>query len=387
MSLRQSNAAACQRWEDWWERKNTGPLVSVIYPQRPFTPRVQPWMAPAYSREWTMWQHEFAFGHAVELAWRAQAAGGGQGAGRFVEESLDLIDAYRDHTGYAGAGFPFLLANLGAMMMPALLTEQTQYVGDTIWVQADPPWELERIEALASAARTGYATFALAAVRRLVTRLRGRYVLAPPELGGMLDILAGLRGPQNLALDLLDCPQRVHAILDLLECLRDGFRAELEAIFDPANDGCHVECMRYLSASKPTHVAASDFSAMISPDHFAEFYLPTMRREIEHYGPRVVYHLDGPGELPHVPLLCQQEGLHGVQWVPGAGNPDNVHERWAPLYRQLLDAGKRIYFCWVEDPESLKAFFRRWPAREFYVAFTARHAAEGAKLAQLANLG
>jgi hypothetical protein len=33
-----------QRWEDWWERRNTGPLCSIIYPAKPanFLPVVKP---------------------------------------------------------------------------------------------------------------------------------------------------------------------------------------------------------------------------------------------------------------------------------------------------------------------------------------------------------
>ena len=36
------------------------------------------------------------------------------------------------------------------------------------------------------------------------------------------------------------------------------------------------------------------------------------------------------------------DALKGVQWIPGAGQPDFTH--WPEVYRKIRDAGKRIQF-------------------------------------------
>ncbi len=356
---------ALQRWETWWERKNNGPLLSIMYPRQEvdYTPVRKPWMSPPLVEKWTSYMHEFLFGQAVEYAWKT-------GDFAQVDEALEFLAYYAEVTGNAGEGFPFLFANLGAAMMPALITNYTQFKGTTIWVEQEEPWDWDRLLAIDEDARTPYAEAALEGVRRLARRLSGKFVIAPPELGGLLDVLAGMRGTQNLLTDLLLYPDNVKTVLEKLDRIWLKYYREFSEIIDPANHGAYAVTMRYLS-SKPNVVGSCDFSAMIAPEMFQEFFIPYLQRDLERFPGRVVYHLDGPGELPHVEHLCAQESLYGVQWVTGAGNPGNLDERWDPLYRQLLDAGKRVFLC-GGPRERLPEFFKRFPAREFFVPFTAR---------------
>jgi 5-methyltetrahydrofolate--homocysteine methyltransferase len=78
---------------------------------------------------------------------------------------------------------------------------------------------------------------------------------------------------------------------------------------------------------------------MIGPDMFDEFVKPELEaccRKLTN----AFYHLDGPGQLPHLDSLLQIEELAGVQWVPGAGQPDVTH--WPEVYRKIHEAGKLI---------------------------------------------
>ena len=367
--------AVSQRWEAWWEHTNDRPVISITYPatEVDYGPYIKPWMAPFYTTEWTTWRQEFAFGHAVELTWRT-------GDARHVEDALDLLEYYASVTGHAGEGFPFLFANLGAAMMPAFITNYTQFTGDTIWVGVEPPWSWEQINELSADHTTTYKDVAMQAIAHLCQRLQGKFVIAPPELGGVLDVVAGIRGTMNLLTDVIDCPDQVHCTIDFIERLRGQWDDELDAIIDPVNSGCYAKTMRYL-AGKPTYIGSCDFSAMISPAMFEEFALPTLVHETQKYPGRVIYHLDGPGEIPHIGLLCAMEGLHGIQWVTGAGNPGNFDPCWDDLYRRILDAGKRICLCTApRDKDTVEAFFKKFPAREFFVPFVAKDEAEAREI-------
>lgn len=375
-----STREAVERWEAWWERTNTGPLITVIYPRTrvDYAPVTKPWMAPSYTRGWSTYLHEFAFGQAVELAWREHDM-------RYVEEALVLLERCRDATGSAGGAFPFVFANVGAMMLPALLTEQTRFLGDTVWVGAEPALELDQIVALEHRPMSGYAETVLEALSLLVERLGEYTVIAPPELGSSLDALSALRGNQNLALDLLLAPELVQVAAASIERLWWRWRRRFAEGVDRANDGLYTECFRYLSC-RPTLTAECDFSAMISPVAFEEFYLPFLQRQLDIYGNRTVFHLDGPGMLPHVAHLCAQPQLHSIQWVYGAGNPHSLDERWYDLYRTVLDAGKRVCFCSAPtDPDAIRRFFGRFPATEFMLPFTATDEREADALVRLAD--
>ena len=81
----------------------------------------------------------------------------------------------------------------------------------------------------------------------------------------------------------------------------------------------------------------SDFAAMISPQMFERFVLPdiaTCCDQLDH----AFYHLDGKGQIPHLDLLLSIENLHGIQWIPGDGQPPP--EDWLPLLQRIREGGK-----------------------------------------------
>jgi 5-methyltetrahydrofolate--homocysteine methyltransferase len=125
---------------------------------------------------------------------------------------------------------------------------------------------------------------------------------------------------------------------------------------------------------------------MISPDMFRRWVTPLLIEEARRFRGRSIYHLDGPGQLVHVPELCAIDGLFGVQWVPGAGNKPELDESHYGLYRVLLDAGKRVCLGGIGyDPDGLRRLFTRFPAREFCVPMVAGSAEEAADMERAAG--
>ena len=55
-----------------------------------------------------------------------------------------------------------------------------------------------------------------------------------------------------------------------------------------------------------------------------------------------IYHLDGPGQIPHLDILLEIPELDGIQWVPGAGNPGTGSAEWFPMYRRIQEKGKLL---------------------------------------------
>ena len=78
---------------------------------------------------------------------------------------------------------------------------------------------------------------------------------------------------------------------------------------------------------------------MISPEMFDEFVKPELI-ESSLKLPRTFYHLDGSGQLSHLDSLLTIQTLDGVQWVPGAGNPECAE--WPEVYQKISAAGKKI---------------------------------------------
>jgi hypothetical protein len=161
------------------------------------------------------------------------------------------------------------------------------------------------------------------------------------------DLLAALRNPQDLAMDLIENPEQVKALLARLEPdyfqVYDFWYEKLRAAGQPI-----TSWLELASASK-YYIPSNDFSAMISTKMYREFFLPGIMAECK-FLDRSIYHLDGPGALRHLDTILDIPELDAVQWVPGAGR--EVFSKWIQVYQKIQAAGKSlIVYCEVNDLE------------------------------------
>lgn len=171
----------------------------------------------------------------------------------------------------------------------------------------------------------------------LAERLRGKALIAGPTLVSNLDALAGLRGTQQLLMDLVDRPRAVK------RALRQITRAYGEILDDVARilqyDELGAITRHGVYATGRVGVPQCDFSAMISPAMFREFVVPELREEAGRLDV-AEYHLDGPGAIDHMGAVLDLDDIDLVQWQPGAGRHD---QDWNTLYDAIERAGKRQY--------------------------------------------
>lgn len=168
-------------------------------------------------------------------------------------------------------------------------------------------------------------------------RWQGQVLVGMTDLGGNLDVLAAFRPGERLLLELYDAPEAVKRLT--WEAHEVWFR-----VYHRLNDALQATDSGYtdwagIYSEVPCYMLQSDFSYMISPRMFDEFVRPELKATCARL-PRAFYHLDGRGQLPHLDSLLSVENLHGVQWVPGAGNPGC--SEWPEVYRKIHDAGKKI---------------------------------------------
>jgi len=346
--------------EQFWTKQNDRAEMYLIYPEADFSYKsvAKNWMAPAITKGWSNWQQELVIGQALEHVATT-------GDWSRIDESIDLLASYAEHTGHLAEGYSFLLPGFGPGCVAAGVSGHSEFKDSTIWLEPPQPWELERIAAVTTDQLSPWWDLMLETTRRLCARLQDRYVIAMPDIGWPMDLLSSLHGNEDLCYDLIDEPELVESARDTMHDILYYCYDQLDAIIRPGNHGASTECMRWISA-KPMRVSGCDFSALISPAMFERFVLPEINYECERFDKRVVFHLDGPGELPHVDHLLQT-GLHGIQWVTGAGNPGGTDPCWDEFYTKIIDAGKRIYVG-GGSPEKLQALFKRFPSRYFHIS-------------------
>jgi hypothetical protein len=166
------------------------------------------------------------------------------------------------------------------------------------------------------------------------------YFVGVPDLNGPTELLARIRGSQRLALDFYDHPQYIKPAL--AEINRAWYEYWQACVGITHQAGGYFFWMGIWSDLPATDLQ-SDFSIMLAPDMFDDYFLPFIAEQTEMV-PRTIYHLDGPGAIRHLDSLLDLPNLDGIQWVPGAGAKPAVE--WIPLLKRIQEAGKLVYvYC------------------------------------------
>jgi hypothetical protein len=168
-------------------------------------------------------------------------------------------------------------------------------------------------------------------------RASGQYYVGIPDLNGPSQVLALLRDPQQLALDLIDDPAPVpKALAEVNAAWLRYWQASVGAIHQYVGD--YFFWMGIWS-DRPAVDLQNDFSCLISRRMFDELFLPSLEEQTR-WVERTIYHLDGPGAIRHLDSLLSLPCLDGIQWVPGAGAPPMSH--WIRLLRRIQAGGKLL---------------------------------------------
>jgi 5-methyltetrahydrofolate--homocysteine methyltransferase len=274
------------------------------------------------------------------------------------DELVSAVEEKLSHQRFYGDTFPSFFVNYGPGVAAAFAGARLHAAPDTVWFEPVSHSRLADIRIALDRKnlwwrRVRHVTDVLA------RRLGGRIQISITDIGGNLDILASLRGTNELLMDLVEQPAEVD------RCCREITRMwvkvfdELYALIKPHCTGCVPWAQTW--APGPTYMLQSDFSYMISPNMFKEFVLPDLKTCCDHLD-YSFYHMDGVGQLPHLDHLLSIPNLHGIQWIPGAGKPPAAE--WPEVLDRIRSAGKLVWV--VATPEEARKIVRRHGGKGFY---------------------
>ncbi|MCL2508743.1 MAG: hypothetical protein FWF05_06165 [Oscillospiraceae bacterium] len=277
-------------------------------------------------------------------------------------------------------GFPRSFVNFGPGCLAAMIGGSYKWAEDTVWFENGKvitDWDSPPPPALDEASAMYRLTKAL--TQSLLDS--GQSCVSVSDMGGTYDIVAALRGTQDLLMDLYEYPEQVKAYVKKLQPVwRDYFLRYAGRLI--AAQGGMTSWMPIWS-DKTYYPLQCDFSAMISPDMFEEFVLPDLAYQ-SGYMKRSVYHLDGPGELPHLRHLLSLPRLNAIQWTSGAGNPDVDDACWHDLYREIQAAGKGLVLLGVR-PENLESLLDSFSPKGLFVSCGVSDEAQAKELIRAAD--
>ncbi len=282
-----------------------------------------------------------------------------------------------------GLAYPYLTTYLGPGSLALFTGSEPDFAETTVWYKTcfkDPA----KVD-LKMLFDNPYWLWTLDATRRYLTAGQGKYLVGLPDLVEGLDILACLFGTEELLTFLVDCPDEIHRLLDQLDDIYwQAFDPIYELVKDDRNGNSFI-AFRIWGPGKTVKVQC-DFSAMISPDMFAEFVCPHLEKQCAR-ADFSLYHLDGPSCIRHLKLLLELvPSLDAVQWSPGAGNPHEFAADpawWDIIWKPVLASGRSAQV--FENPSSLvEPFVREFGWNGVYISTDVNSEAEARVLLEKA---
>ena len=286
------------------------------------------------------------------------------------------------HTRFWAEGFPTVFTNFGPGSLTACVGGSYRFAPDTVWFENEPLFAADWETRPRAVLNRESAMFRMIEdMTRRGLRHGDLFVTSISDVGGTYDIVAALRGTQNLLYDMYDDPDEIRKFRDEIAPIWKAYFLEYSARL-LREQGCMTSWMPIWSDTS-YYPLQCDYCAMISPDMFREFVLPDLREQTE-YMDRAVYHLDGPGEIPHLDMILSLPRLSAIQWTSGAGSAPITDPCWFDLYRRIQKAGKGLVLLGA-DPADLEPLFRNVSQRGLFLSASVRDEREAEEIVGMAE--
>lgn len=242
---------------------------------------------------------------------------------------------------HAGDILPIAHVDYGPGALALYLGCEGRLAPDTIWY--DPIWagveDLGAVAPLRIDPENRWWKLTVELSGRLAERSAGRWFTRFPDLVENIDILASLRGTEQMLIDMIEEPDWVAQRLGEID---QAFETACDILYPliREEDGSSVSHFGLWGPGK-TYKVQCDAAAMISRDMFDRFVVPSLTRQC-HYLDHSMFHLDGPAALQHLDSLLAIAELDAIQWTPGAGVPRAADESWHRYYHRIREAGKSL---------------------------------------------
>lgn len=254
-------------------------------------------------------------------------------ADQVVDRYVPSLEATRF---YADA-FPWIWVNFGPGILSGFLGAEVNSVtepGETVWFNPPEHRTVENLD-LQYDPENAWWRRVQHITAAFVDRFGPLLQVSHTDLGGNLDVLASFVTTEQLLLDVIDRPEAVLRQVNRITGLWLRYYDALDQLIRPTCPG--TSTWTPIWSPGRTYMLQSDFSYMISPRMFERFVIPDLTAICDRLD-HAFYHLDGKGEIPHLPLLLDIPRLRGIQWIPGDGQPSP--DQWLPLLKRIRDGGK-----------------------------------------------
>lgn len=334
-----------QRFEDYWKGENSGrPVMRVVG----IKPECDPYQLPEELRSKDM-EDKYL------------------NAKRIVRRYRHYCETHE----FLGESFPNLNADFGPGSIAGYLGSDIVFHDKTAWFEPCVK-EWESYPDLTFSPENKWFKKHIQLFDDCRKLIGDDFPIAIPDLMENVDVLASLRGAQELIYDMIDDEDE---ILRRVQQVTDVYQQYYDAFYKYAQyEGGSAYTVFQIFGSGKTQKLQCDYSALLSPDYFRTFVLDSLKqatRGLDH----VLYHLDGPDAIKHMDALMEVTGIDALQWTSGDHGPDGTMEEWDVIYDKARAAGKSLwvkvysggYDDWIRNTERI---VKKYGSKGLYLFFS-----------------
>lgn len=284
-----------------------------------------------------------------------------------------------ENTYYAADSYPYVLPDLGYDPATAMLGLETQITETSSWaVHQDK--DLSEYTDFSFDENNALYRHMLEAIGYFVNDAKNLdYIVGMIPFNTLFDGVSSLIGPDRLCIEMIDNPDEVHrvsrAYFELFKTVYTVFE-NLTRTYQKGNTN-----WLGVYSDVPWYYISNDFIVMLSEEFFDEFIMETLLETVK-FHPRTLFHLDGENAVRHLDALLKIDGLTGVQVQ--ATPAKHCAEFWVPHLQKIQAAGKT---AWIEarKKEDLKGLVKNLEPEGLFIKAWADTKAEALEMEKFVN--
>ena len=326
--------AAKEKFRNYWAHKNTGRPLMCVIARRPEVEQYSDGTPVEGGYLDQICQGKY-YNMPEELKWKDMEDK--------YQNPQRIVDRYRyfcQTHAFLGESFPNLNIDFGPGSLASYLGSEIGFKEDTVWFnKCLDGWD--GVPKLTFDPENKWFKKHLQLAKDCQALAGDDFYVDMPDLMENIDVLASLRGAQDILFDLLDEPEmigeRIQEVTDIYYEYYDRFYD-----FIKDEEGGNAYTVFQIWGPGRTVKLQCDFSAMMSPEDFRKYIQPSLRSQSENVD-HVLYHLDGPAAIKHMDALMEIDGIDALQWTSGDAGPDGTLPDWDVIYDKAIAAGKAIW--------------------------------------------
>ena len=300
--------AAKEKFRNYWAHKNTGRPLMCVIARRPEVERYSDGTPVEGGYLDQICQGKY-YNMPEELKWKDMEDK--------YQNPQRIVDRYRyfcQTHAFLGESFPNLNIDFGPGSLASYLGSEIGFKEDTVWFnKCLDGWD--GVPKLTFDPENKWFKKHLQLAKDCQALAGDDFYVDMPDLMENIDVLASLRGAQDILFDLLDEPEMIG---ERIQEVTDIYYEYYDRFYDVIKDeeGGNAYTVFQIWGPGRTVKLQCDFSAMMSPEDFRKYIQPSLRSQSENVD-HVLYHLDGPAAIKHMDALMEIEGIDALQWTSG----------------------------------------------------------------------